>query len=80
MVGTHLFKHPVSLNIFIFLLFTLDFGILTFKLAQWVECSPHGPKDLGSIPGCVIPKTLKIVLDTYLPNTQHYKLHIKGKI
>ena len=23
-----------------------------------------GPGDLGSIPGCVIPKTLKMVLDT----------------
>ena len=30
----------------------------------------HGPGDLGSIPGCVIPKTLKMVLDTYLLNTQ----------
>ena len=35
----------------------------------------NGPGDLGSIPGRVIPKTLKIVLDT----TQHYKVHIKGK-
>ena len=34
----------------------------------------HGPGDLGSITGCVIPKTLKIVLDTSLLNTQHYKV------
>ena len=27
------------------------------------------PGDLGSIPGCVIPKTLKMVLDTSLLNT-----------
>ena len=37
------------------------------------------PGDLGSIPGCIIPKTLKKVLDTYLLNTQQYKVHIKGK-
>ena len=28
---------------------------------------------LGSIPGQVIPKTLKMVLDASLLNTQHYK-------
>ena len=39
-----------------------------------------GPVDLGSIPGRVIPKTLKMVLDTYLLNTQEYKIHIKGKV
>ena len=36
--------------------------------------------DWGSIPGQVIPKTLKMVLDTYLFNTQHYKVLIKGKV
>ena len=36
--------------------------------------------DLGSIPGRVIPKTLKMVLDTALLNTQQYKVHIKGKL
>ena len=40
----------------------------------------NGPGDLGSIPGCVIPKTLKMVLDTALLNTQHYKVRIKGKV
>ena len=35
---------------------------------------------LGSIPGRVIPKTLKIVLDTSLLNTQQYKVRIKGKM
>ena len=39
-----------------------------------------GPGDLGSISGCVIPKTLKMVLDTSLLNTQQYKVHIKGKV
>ena len=40
----------------------------------------NGPGDLGSIPGCVIPKTLKIILDTSLLNTQLYKVRIKGKV
>ena len=35
---------------------------------------------LGSIPGRVIPKTFKMVLDTSLLNTQQYKAHIKGKV
>ena len=39
----------------------------------------NGPGDLGSIPGRVIPKTLKMVLDTTLLNTQHYKV-FKGKV
>ena len=38
------------------------------------------PGSLGSIPGRVIPKTLKIVLDVSLLNTQHYKVRIKGKV
>ena len=39
-----------------------------------------GPGDLSSIPGRVIPKTLKMVLDTSLLNTQHYKVGLKGKV
>ena len=39
----------------------------------------NGPGDLGSIPSRIIPKTLKMVLDNSLLNTQQYKEHIKGK-
>ena len=39
-----------------------------------------GPGDLGLIPGSVIPKTLKMVLDTSLLNTLQYKVRIKGKV
>ena len=39
-----------------------------------------GLGDLGSIPSYVMPKTLKIVFDTSLLNTQQYKVHIKGKV
>ena len=38
------------------------------------------PGDLGSIPGRVILKTQKMVLDASLLNTQHYKVRIKGKV
>ena len=40
----------------------------------------NGPGDLGSIPGHVIPKTLKMILDTSLLNTQQYKVCIEGKV
>ena len=36
--------------------------------------------DRGSIPGQVIPKTQKVVLDTSLLMTQHYNVRIKGKV
>ena len=37
------------------------------------------PGDLGSIPGRIIPKTQKMILDAALLCTQHYKVRIKGK-
>ena len=41
----------------------------------------NGPGDRGSIPGRVILKTFfKMVLDTSLLNTLHYKVRIKGKV
>ena len=40
----------------------------------------NDPGDPGSIPGRVIPKTLKMVLTTSLLNTQQYKVRIKGKV
>ena len=40
----------------------------------------NGPWDLRSIPGRIIPKTLKMVLDTSLLNTQQYKVRIKRKV
>ena len=40
----------------------------------------YGPGDRGSIPGRVIPKTQKMVLDDSLLNTQRYKVGIKGKV
>ena len=40
----------------------------------------YGSGDLGSISGRVIPKTLKMALDTSLLNTHQYKVRIKGKV
>ena len=40
----------------------------------------NGPRDWSSIPGRVIPKTQKMVLDVALLNTQHYKVRIKSKV
>ena len=45
-----------------------------------VRVFANGPGDLGSIPGRVIPKTQKMVLDASLLNTWHYKVRIKGKV
>ena len=53
---------------------------LQWLIGQMGRVFTNGPGDLGSIPGCVIPKTLKMVLDASLLNTQHYKVRIMGKV
>ena len=45
-----------------------------------VRVFANGPGGLFSIPGRVIPKNQKMVLDASLLNTQHYKVRIKGKV
>ena len=40
----------------------------------------NGPGDKDSIQGRVIPKTLRMILDTSLLNTQQYKVRIMGKV
>ena len=45
-----------------------------------VRVFANGPRDLGSIPGWVIPKTQKMLLDVSLLNTQHNKVRIKGTV
>ena len=39
----------------------------------------NGLRDQSSIPGRVISKTQNMVFNASLLNTQHYKVHIKGK-
>ena len=61
------------------MVFTFTFKNV-FDIGPAVRVFANGPGDLGSIPGRVIPKTLKMVLDTTLLNTQHYKVRFKGKV
>ena len=66
------FLHPVMDIIYSYLIQLRLIGLVGRVFA-------NGPGELGSIWGCVIPKTLKMVLDTSLLNTQQYKVRIKGK-
>ena len=67
---------------------SMDYNYYLFETLQLcisnigpaVRVFANGPGDLGSIPGRVIPKTLKMELDTTLLNTQHYKVRFKGKV
>ena len=75
----------VTLSKFFFLLKTFISRSLktvtilhAINFARTYKMFTHGPGDLGSIPGRVIPKTQKMVLDAALPNTQKYKVRIKG--
>ncbi len=52
---------------------------LKLVLSPLSQCSPMIQEDGGSIPGRFIPKTLKMVLDVSLLNTQHEMLWIKGE-
>ena len=52
---------------------------LAYTKPHW-QRNLNGLGDLGSIPGHVTPKTLKMVLDTSLLSTQLYKVRIKGKV
>ena len=49
-------------------------------IGMMVRVFTNGAGDLGSIPGQVIPKTQRMVLDASLLNTQQYKVRIKGKV
>ena len=53
---------------------------LIIYICQPSRVFANGPGNLGSIPGRVIPKSLKMVLETSLLNTQQYKVSIKGKV
>ena len=65
-------------SIYIYILYIY----IHWLIGQVSRVFANGPGDLGSIPGCVIPKTLKMVLDTSLLKscTQHYKVRIKSKV
>ena len=63
------------------LLVALDYGRQFNRLIGLVgRLFANGLGDLGSTPGRVIPKILKMVLDTFLLNTQQFKVRIKSKV
>ena len=59
-------------------LFSTFFKVTLYS--YWPRGFGNGPGDLGSISGCVIPKTLKMFLDTSLLYYQQYKVRITGKV
>ena len=77
-----------SINFQSFFFFCSQFNVFKYCNVQltipdigiMVRVFANGPGDLSSIPGRVIPKTLKMVLDASLLNTQHYKVRINGNV
>ena len=60
--------------------YVLMLNWIVWKIGLMGRVFANDPKDRGSIPGRVIPKTQKMLLDTALLNSQHYKINIKGKV
>ena len=60
-------------------MYLLNTTYLVPDIGIMVRVFANSPGDLGSIPSRVIPKTLKMVLDASLLNTQH-KVRIQGKV
>ena len=54
--------------------------MLYSNISMMVKVFADGPEDLGSIPGPVIPRTQKIILDASLLNTQQYQVRIKRNV
>ena len=56
--------------------------LMRFWLAHWLSgrVFANSPGDRGSISGWIIPKIQKVVLDTSLLNTQHYKICFKVEV
>ena len=74
-------SHMISYTWFYNLLFPCSTKLTINRLIGQVgRVFANGPGDLGSIPGRVIPKILKVVLDISLHNTQQYKVRIKDKV
>ena len=72
-----LYKNSPPMIIYVML--TCEYIYICPDIGIMVRVFAIGSGGLGSIPGRVIPKTLKMILDASLLNTQHYKVRIKGK-
>ena len=71
---------PTNLSIYLYIyiyIYICTHTNWTIGLMSWVLA--YGLGDQISIPGRVIPKTQKMVLDSALLNTQHHKVRIKDK-
>ena len=60
--------------------FSLFFFFRDWAIGLMSRVFANGLGDRGSIPGGVIPKTQKMVLDAALFNTQNYKVRTKGTV
>ena len=72
--------HYLYSKIFIRFLFSERSYFFNRAIGLMSTVFTNGPGDRVSIAGRVIPKTLKMVLDAALLNTQYYKVRIKGKV
>ena len=54
--------------------------VCVYPIGIVVRVFVNGPGDWGSFFGRVIPEAKKMVLDSCLFNTQHYKICIMGKV
>ena len=59
---------------------TFEYQSIFKNITKNLSRFASGSGDMGSIPGRVIPKTQKMVLDATLLNTQHYKVRVRGKV
>ena len=70
---------PVCIIYYQYALFITNILLIYRAIGIMIRVFANGPGDQGSIPGRVIPKTQKTVLDAALLNTQHNKIWIKSK-
>ena len=56
------------------------FKEMSDEIGLMIRVIANGPADWGSVPGPVIAKTRKIMLDAIFLNTLRYKVRIKGKV
>ena len=61
-------------------IFRSDYTIMGRAIGLISRVFANGSGDWSSIPGRVIPKIWKMVLDAALLSTQYYKVRIKGKV
>ena len=78
--GPYRLRLPTLLTIYEIKYYSKILWLWNFNILMKLYMFTNGLGDLGSIPDCVIPKTLKMVLDISLLNTQQHKIHIKSKV